>query len=83
MQVIIDTDSRDEAQLLAGVLPGRPAATSVRGYGMIRTSCRTRRDLDELLQALEGAVQEHELRWARARVGDDEHVFRGRVRRAS
>ena len=77
MRVLIDTDSRHDALRLAGSLPGSVQAGSVRGYGLIRTTCRDKRELEKLLDMVDTAVQVHELRWVRVRLGDDEHVFRG------
>ncbi len=83
MNVIIDTGSRDEAQLVAGALPGKATATSVRGYGLVRTVCRTRREMDQLFVSVQRTVDEHELRWVRVRYGDDERVFRSHASSAA
>lgn len=83
VQITIDTASRDEAELIAPLLPGAPTATSVRGYGLIRARCGSEREVHDLLDAVNEAVQRFSLPWARVRRGDEEHMFRGRVRRAS
>lgn len=83
VQITIDTASRAEAEVLASALPGAPTATSVRGYGLIRARCRTERDVRELLDAVNEAVQRHQLPWARVRRGDEEHMFRGRLNHAT
>ncbi len=81
MQVTIDTASRDEAETLAASLPGAPLATSVRGYGLIRLRCRDRKEMHAVIAAVDEAVQRLELPWARVRHGDEEQMFRGRLRR--
>lgn len=83
VHITIDTASREEAELLASKLPGEPTATSVRGYGLIRARCRSEHEVRDLLDAVNQAVQRHALPWARVRRGDEEHMFRGRVQRAS
>lgn len=77
MQVTIDTPSRDDARIVAASLPGSPTASSVRGYGIVRMLCRSRRELQELLHSVDEVVQQHQLRWARVRYEDEEHFFRG------
>jgi hypothetical protein len=83
MRVIIDTGSKDEAHLVAEALGDRATASSVRGFGLVRTTCRTRRDLDQLFSRVEDAVDRHALRWVRVRYGDDERVFRSRASSAA
>jgi hypothetical protein len=83
VHITIDTASREEAEKLASSLPGQPAATSVRGYGLIRTRCRSEREVSNLLDAVDDVVRRHSLLWARVRRGDEEHMFRGSVSRAS
>ena len=81
--MIIDTGSRDEAQLVAGALGGKATASSVRGYGLVRTVCRTRRELEQLFASVADVVEQHDLRWVRVRHGDDERVFRSRASSAA
>ena len=80
VQITIDTASREEAEKLASELPGSPKATSVRGYGLIRYRCRSNNEAEDLLSAVNDAVQRHKLPWVRVRRGDDERVFRGAPR---
>jgi hypothetical protein len=82
VQITIDTASREEAEALAAILPGAPIATSVRGYGLIRARCASEREVRDLLDAVSEAVHRFALPWARVRRGDEEHMFRGRVKRA-
>jgi hypothetical protein len=77
VHVTIDAGSKDEAELIAGELPGHPQATSRRGYGVIRLRLRRPEEAHELLPILERCVERHKLAWARLRQGDDEWMFRG------
>lgn len=81
MRVLIDTESRDDATMLAESLPGSPETVPARGYGLIATRCRDREQAQQLLEAVESAVERHGLRWVRVRVEDDHHVFRADVPR--
>lgn len=86
VRITIDTASREEAQVLASSLPDPAVATmvtSVRGFGLIRASCRSEREVEDLIDAVSEAVRRHSVPWARVRRGDEEHMFRGRARRAS
>lgn len=83
VRITIDTASREQAEVLAAILPGEPTATSVRGYGLIRARCTSEREVRDLLDAVSEAVHRFSLPWARVRRGDEEHMFRGSVRRTS
>jgi hypothetical protein len=83
VQVLIDTGSKDEARLVAGALRGKATASAMRGYGLVRTICRTRREMEQLFASVEDVVEKHELRWVRVRFGDDERVFRSRASSAA
>jgi hypothetical protein len=77
VQVTIDTGSRGEAELIAAELPGRPQATSRRGYGVIRMRLAREEEAHDLLAILETCVQRYKLSWARLRKGDDEWTVKG------
>ena len=81
--VTIDAGSKADAELIAAALPGRPAATSWRGYGVIRLRFRKESEAREVLPVVGECVEHHELSWARVRIGDDERMFRAHSRRAS
>jgi hypothetical protein len=83
VQVTIDAGSKGDAELIAGVLPGRPEAKSWRGYGVVRLRLKKLEEARDLLPMVAECVQRHGLAWARVRVGDDEQMFRGHKRRAS
>ena len=86
VRITIDTASREEAEVLASSLPNPALATSVtsvRGFGLIQARCRSEREVADLLDAVSEAVRRHSLPWVRVRRGDEEHMFRGRTRRAS
>jgi hypothetical protein len=83
VQVTIDAGSRDDAELIAAVLPGEPKAASWRGYGVIRLRLRKAEDVHGLVPIVERCVERHRLAWARLRFGDDEWMFRGGRQRAS
>jgi hypothetical protein len=76
MQVTIDTASRQEAELIASLLPYEAEARSVRGFGFVRLYCRTRRERDAVLDAVGAGAELHELPWIRVRWEDEERVFR-------
>jgi len=78
LQVTIDAGSKADAELIAMALPGRPEATSRRGYGIIRLRLRHPRETRDILGILEACVERHQLAWARLRLGDDEWMLRGR-----
>lgn len=75
MLVMIDVGSKDEAQLVAASLPGGAADVSSRGYGMVRLQWRER-EVSKLLSLVAACVEDHRLRWARVRFGDEERTFR-------
>jgi hypothetical protein len=81
VQVTIDAQSRDDAELIASALPGEPEAASRRGYGVIRVRVRKPEEVHGLVEILELCVKRHSLPWARLRVGDEEWMFRGGRRR--
>ena len=76
VRVTIEAASRAEAQLIAGRLPVEARAESWRGFGVIRLSARSRRDIQELIDAVSRTFGEHNLHWARVRYGDEERVFK-------
>jgi hypothetical protein len=82
VQVIIETASKAEAQLIAGQLPMQVEAQSWRGFGVIRLAARTTKDVQELIEAVSQSFGEHGLQWARVRYDDEERVFRGNRHRA-
>jgi hypothetical protein len=81
--VTIDTGSKADAEVIAAALPGRPEATSWRGYGVIRLRFRKESEARELLPLVGECVERRGLSWARVRIGDEERMFRARSRRAS
>jgi hypothetical protein len=81
--VTIDAGSKADAEVIASALPGRPEATSWRGYGVIRLRFRKESEAREVLPVVSDCVERNELPWARVRIGDDERMFRARSRRVS
>lgn len=81
--VTIDAATKADAEVIAAALPGRPKAKSWRGYGVIRLRFRKESETKELLTVVGDCVEQHDLPWARVRVGDDERMFRTQRRRAS
>jgi hypothetical protein len=81
--VTIDAGSKADAELIAAALPGRPEATSWRGYGVIRLRFRKEGEARELLALVGECVERHGLGWARVRIGDDERMFRAHSRRTA
>ena len=81
VQVTIDAGSKSDADLIAGVLPGRPDAKSWRGYGVVRLRFQKEAEARDVIPLVAECVERHGLAWARVRVGDDERMFRGRKRR--
>jgi hypothetical protein len=79
VQVTIDTSSREEAELVARLLPRPAEARSVRGYGFVRLRCRNTKERNQILDAVKVAATEHNLSWLRVRWEDEERVFRGGV----
>jgi hypothetical protein len=80
VHVRIDTGSKRDAELIAAALPGQPSAAAIRGYGIIRLRFGRERDARQLVDLVAGAVERHGLGWARVRIGEAEHMFRGRRR---
>ena len=78
VQVIIDTPSKRDAELIAAELPGQPQAGSWRGYGVIRLRFQRQNEAKRLLPLIGDCVERHGLDWARLRIGDDHHMVRGR-----
>ena len=76
MQVIIDTSSREEAELVASLLPRPAEARSVRGYGFVRLRCKNAKERNQILEAVKTAAAQHNLSWLRVRWEDEERVFR-------
>ena len=80
VQIKIDTVSKQEAEVVASALPGKPAVLPARGYGLIRLRCK-KRDLQSIVERVAEAAREHRIGWVRVRHGDDEeYVFRYGVR---
>jgi hypothetical protein len=76
MQVTIDTATREDAELIAALLPHEAEARSVRGYGFVRLYCRSMKEAKAILDAVGAGAQMHELPWIRVRWEDEERVFR-------
>jgi hypothetical protein len=76
VQVTIDTASREEAELIAALLPYEVDTRSVRGYGFIRFRCRNVAETRAILDAVGAGAALHELPWIRVRWDDEERVFR-------
>jgi hypothetical protein len=81
VHLMIDTGSKQEAELVASSLPGEPAVSSARGFGLIRLRFR-RREVQAVIDKVGEAAQEHGLSWVRVRHGDEERVFRNGSHRA-
>ena len=75
MQVTIDTSSREEAELVARLLPRPSEARSIRGYGMVRFRCRNT-ERRNVLEEIRAVAAEHQIAWLRVRWEDEERVFR-------
>jgi hypothetical protein len=76
VRVIIETASKAEAELIANELSGTARAESWRGFGVIRLGAKTKKETNELLEAVSRGFREHGLKWARVRYGDEERVFK-------
>jgi hypothetical protein len=76
MQVTIDTSSREEAELVARLLPRPSEARSIRGYGMVRFRCRNAADRRAMLETVRALAAEHQIPWLRVRWEDEECVIR-------
>ena len=73
---MIDTSSREEAELIASLLPRPAEARSNRGYGFVRVFCRNAKERNQILDAVKTAAAEQGLSWLRVRWEDEERVFR-------
>jgi hypothetical protein len=81
VQIKIDTASRQEAEIVASALPGKPAVLAARGYGLVQLRCK-KRDLQSVVERVAAAAHENGITWVRVRPGDDdEYVFRNGVLR--
>jgi len=76
VQVTIEAASKAEAELIAQRLPVKAQAESWRGFGVIRLGASSRAETDSLIAAVSRSFQEHSLKWARVRYGDEERVFK-------
>jgi hypothetical protein len=76
VRVIIETASKAEAELIAQELPLRGKAESWRGLGVIRLGVKSKAETKALIDAVSHTFQEHNLKWARVRVDDEERVFK-------
>jgi len=76
VQLTIDTSSREEAELIAGLLPRPAQAESIRGYGLVRLYCRNASERNQVLDTVRAVAAEHGLSWLRVRWEDEERVFR-------
>jgi hypothetical protein len=76
MQVTIDTSSREEAELIASLLPRPAVARAVRGYGFVRVFCKNAKERNQILDAVKVVAAEQSLAWLRVRWEDEERVFR-------
>ena len=81
VQVTIDAGSKADAEVIAGALPVPAKASSWRGYGVVRLRLRDDKTARELIPLVRTCVEEHDLAWARVRIGDDETMFRRNGRR--
>lgn len=76
VRVTIETASKAEAQLIAEELPQRVEARSWRGFGVIRLAANSKEETKTLLDVVSRSFNQHGLKWARVRYGDEEFVFR-------
>jgi hypothetical protein len=83
VRITIETASKAEAQLIADQLPVRVEAHSWRGLGVIRLAAKSRKETQELVEAVSRSFREHGLHWARVRYDDEERVFRANGVRAA
>lgn len=79
----IETASKADAEVVAKELPAVVEAHSWRGLGVIRLKVKSRRETDELLDAVSRSSRKHGLQWARVRWEDEERVFRANGQRQS
>ena len=83
VQVIIDAASKEDAAIIAKGLPGQPAASALRGFGLIRLRVANGNEARRLVSLVAACVEREGLSWARVRVDDELHMCRGRVAKAS
>lgn len=83
MHVTIDARSKRDAEIIAAELPGTPPAGAVRGFGVIRLRFAGEREAHDVLRRVADCIERHGLGWARVRIDDAEHTFRGRRRPAA
>ena len=81
VQVTIDAGSKADAEVIVGALPLAAHASSWRGYGVVRLRLSDDRAARELIPVVRACVEEHDLAWARVRIGDDETMLRRNARR--
>lgn len=81
VQVIIEAASKAEAELIAQQLPVEGVAQFWRGLGVIRVGAKDKAETNELIEAVSRSFQEHSLKWARVRYGDEERVFKANGKR--
>jgi hypothetical protein len=83
VQVVIETSSKAEAELIADALPIKARAQAWRGFGVIRLGVKSKTETNMLIDAVSRMFHEHSLKWARVRYDDEERVFKanGRVPR--
>lgn len=83
MQVIIDAPSKQHAEIIAEKLPGQPMAAALRGFGVIRIRVAHASDAAQLVPLVADCVERHSLSWARVRIDDELHMFRGGAAKTS
>src|SRR5262249_202548 len=71
------------AEMIAGALPVHAQASSWRGYGVVRLRLGNEQAARELIPLVKSCVEQHELAWARVRIGDDETMLRRNGRKAA
>jgi hypothetical protein len=76
VDLTIDTASREEAELIAALLPHEVEAKSVRGFGFIRLRCRSMAETQSILDTVRAGAEHHGVSWIRVRWEDEERVFR-------
>lgn len=76
VRVTIEAASKAEAQLIADELPQKAEASSWRGLGVIRLGAKNKAETKSLVESVSRSFRQHELRWARVRLDDEEFVFR-------
>jgi hypothetical protein len=83
IRVTIETNTKADAELIAGELPVEAEAHSWRGFGVIRLAVKGKDETQALVEAVSCGFREHRLQWARIRWDDEERVFRANGHRAS